>query len=692
MPDAQPPGRADERPAGSESAPATTTTQGSGYTAVVYVHGMGSQRRYEEVSNLVASLDAYAYADDDEDDVGRLSRIVHRSEPGREPDCEDVSYLLVERLRKVNGKPQSDTYRFYEVYWAPLTAGSVTVREVITWMFKRVANPVGVLLAPWRERARLRRAELYHLGLDQPAPAQGEAGVADVQELLKIYDRFQEPGARRRFPDGSFRGFLELVRGSGGTDKLVALAKQWRSASVLREVGVLLYLLTLALVFVMAFVVLFLAVAFVIELLHKAGLPVVAGADDQVKLPGRFRNPGTVVAGVAILAGVIGITRFLSDYLGDVLLWATYQETDEKYRKRKEILESTMRVLQHVLRDGACGRVIVVAHSLGATIAHDALLKLRHYNEARMHEPTSPLDFDKLDLLITFGSPIDKIHYFFESQKGGTYVYDRMVETVRGDLGTEPFAKNRKPRVHWINFWDRADIIGGSLHTPNSPVVAEYGVVVDNVEMASYWFPAPGASHGGYLGHRGVVRAIFEATFDRKYSFENAPLRPGAGYDYRSQFLGPGTAWRSRWWFHVPALCLPWLVVATALSFWLNGPAALRVLALAASLAIAMPLLGWWRLGAVLGHREPVAGPQPPRVAVLPRLLLWLALGVAVGVGRNWWDFLKWSDDVTLAAALGVLVLLLLEPLVAVVVGRRRAGRARRQLRASTTSAGAAGP
>ena len=35
------------------------------YTAVIYVHGMGSQRRNEEVSNLIDQLDNFSYKAND---------------------------------------------------------------------------------------------------------------------------------------------------------------------------------------------------------------------------------------------------------------------------------------------------------------------------------------------------------------------------------------------------------------------------------------------------------------------------------------------------------------------------------------------------------------------------------------------------------------------------------------------------
>ena len=129
--------------------------------------------------------------------------------------------------------------------------------------------------------------------------------------------------------------------------------------------------------------------------------------------------------------------------------------------------------MTHVLEDEACGRVIVVAHSLGTAVAMDTLLRLGRYNRARDRENPmeGPLPLEKLRCFVTMGSPIDKIHYFFESYRSSYHRYVRVVEALRGDISTAPFAKNRKPHIHWINVWDRGDAISGEVlkHLPGKP-------------------------------------------------------------------------------------------------------------------------------------------------------------------------------------------------------------------------------
>jgi pimeloyl-ACP methyl ester carboxylesterase len=226
----------------------------------------------------------------------------------------------------------------------------------------------------------------------------------------------------------------------------------------------------------------------------------------------------TVVAIAASLAGLVGIGRFLTDYLGDVEAWATYEETDIKHMARNKVLDQSLELLTHVLGDPACERVTVIAHSLGTSVAHDALLALTRRNRAfKPEDPIAgPVPMNKIEHFVTMGSPIDKIEYFFESYSSPSHRYKRVVEALRGDIGAPPFTRNRHPYIHWINFWDQGDAISGALHSPASAV--DFNQRVDNVHVANFGFRS-GASHGGYFNNRTVIDALFRIIYRRDGSF-----------------------------------------------------------------------------------------------------------------------------------------------------------------------------
>jgi hypothetical protein len=278
---------------------------------------------------------------------------------------------------------------------------------------------------------------------------------------------------------------------------------------------------------------------------------------------------GAVAIGVGLLS-LFGITRFLTEYLGDVEAWATYKETDLKHVARNKVLDQSLQILTHVLSDPKCKRVTIVAHSLGTSVAHDALLALSRRNMAHRPNPdpiAHPVPLLKIEHFVTMGSPIDKIEYFFESYSSTSHRYKRVVESLRGDIGTPPFSRNKKPFIHWINFWDRGDVISGALHSPASAVSFHHRV--DNVHVASFWFPEPGPSHAGYFTHRTVIDTLFNVIYRRAWSFRTLKQpAPKQSYDYDSVYLGPGEPAGIQSICIVAALLLP-LFVLLGLADWL---------------------------------------------------------------------------------------------------------------------------
>ncbi|MGE3525012.1 MAG: hypothetical protein AB7I33_03735, partial [Gemmatimonadales bacterium] len=105
------------------------------YTAVVYLHGMGSQRRYEELSRLLDSLERHARTH--EATAGRLDLFEVRLEPPRGGLEREVGFVEVLRQRRAAGdRLDQELFRFYEAYWAPLAADGATAREVLGWLLR----------------------------------------------------------------------------------------------------------------------------------------------------------------------------------------------------------------------------------------------------------------------------------------------------------------------------------------------------------------------------------------------------------------------------------------------------------------------------------------------------------------------------------------------------------------------------
>jgi hypothetical protein len=566
------------------------------YTAVIYVHGIGNQRRYEETSRLVDRLDQYLQREHQRgNSIGMLAKIEPRVEPLRpDPDKGIIAYIrtIFATGPKFQG---ARAVRFYEIYWAPIMAQTGSATRVIRWLFRQPLRPWSTLRAPWRERQRLRRAVL--VGMSERGQAR-PPGVEeqDYRRLMKAYNDFEGPAALRNHPEGSFEAFLDFVaeqaKGRPETARRrQTLARAWRAAYVREELRNAFALATMALA------LLLLAGAAVAGALQA--LQAVFGYAPLAELFRRADAPlkadwKTALTVVTSLAGLLGLGKLLTDYLGDVEAWATYEETDVKHEARQRVLDTSLEVLTHVLGDPACERVAIVAHSLGTSVAHDALLALTRRNRAfRPENPMAgPVPLGKIEHFVTMGSPIDKIEYFFESYASEFHRYKRVVEALRGDIGSPPFTDNRKPHVHWINFWDEGDVISGALHSPASG--AEFSHHVDNYHIASLRFPDPGASHAGYFDNRTVIRTIFEAIYQRAGSFELL-TQPGPNepYDYDSVYLGSGEPRGGRRVYPLLFAAVPWLALAGLIG-WLLGARlfALGAWALAVA-AVAVVLIGY---------------------------------------------------------------------------------------------------
>lgn len=546
----------------------------AGYTAVVYVHGMGSQRRFEETSRLIDSIDGYLANSHHGDgkSLGLLTKIKPRIEPARDGTPETFTYIrTIFRSAPGESWAASKTVRFYEVYWAAVMAGHRSPWGVLQWMLSQVTRPWTTLRSPWRERQRLRRAALMAL-LDVPARHPKGVEERDFKTLTLLHDAFERPDALRDYPQGNTDDFLDFIakkspRRPETVKRLQSLARAWfsyyRAIELKNAFTLTSLLLTLLLLGCVAVLLSFLLLQRFTDFASGFDFP---GLD-------MLRPPtwGAALAMAASILSFLGLSKFLSDFMGDVEAWATYEETDEKHERRKKVIEKGVKSLTHVLGDPACERVAIVAHSLGTTIAHDTLLTIARLNRARNPQDPfrGPTPIGKIEHFITLGSPIDKIEYFFESYRSKSHRYRRVVEALRGDIGDAPFSRNRKPYIHWVNFWDDGDPVSGALHSPAS--ATNFLPRIDNVHVGSLPFPKPAASHSAYFDNPDVVSELFGMIYHRQRSFQALPPRPGQDRDWRSVYLGPAVdpPGGRRFWLGL-AKVLPWAALAGLIFLFLH--------------------------------------------------------------------------------------------------------------------------
>jgi hypothetical protein len=501
------------------------------YTAMVYFHGIGQQKRYEEVSRLVDGLDRYEREHNVKSGLVLNKESSIQFEPTH-PDLEEslgrstVGYIPVVRHDK--------EYRFYEAYYADLFAGGLRPTEVLFWLLKLSFRPVRILFTRWRELPGLRRAILLGDWARRRKNASSDEEKLsldrEVEQLLDVYDDFVQSHQPAPFSKGSFwqdcisslkRFFIEgsygqfskhLPKFSKKHARKNSNPEQFKSHA--RHWGIQFLKVQLKII------------QLVLTTLLTLGLGLLGIGTFIAHIPDQplWEN---ILEGVIILFVVWGLSVFLRNYAGDLYFWTSYEETSEKYRKREAVMHRCGGYLKHILLDPNCERIVLVSHSMGTTVAHATLLRLgRAEPKSKSNQGSQALALERIQHFVTLASVIDKVYYLFETVMSKSHTYDRVIDTTtRGDLGTHPFAgtKNSQiPRIHWINFWDRADVASSALYTPADYEFKPY-YVVDNYEVAGSCFPDPSSAHLDYFKNKTVLEEIFKVFFQNEYSFVHLP-------------------------------------------------------------------------------------------------------------------------------------------------------------------------
>ena len=151
----------------------SVTPPASEYTAVVYFHGIGQQRHYEEMCRLVQRLDEFVSSrsgsgtnDPDFHEIRLDTR--PRSEPYGGSESEVAADIVYLTTRVSGGGRASQQVRFFEAFWAPETAEAPGAMEVVAWLARQLGTPLRLLLSPWRSYERLRRGDLVALCRERP--------------------------------------------------------------------------------------------------------------------------------------------------------------------------------------------------------------------------------------------------------------------------------------------------------------------------------------------------------------------------------------------------------------------------------------------------------------------------------------------------------------------------------------------
>lgn len=600
-------GKAKPEPAPVPTGPDPTPSR-PGHTSIVYFHGMGTPRRYEELSRVLDSLDRYAESlDGERDTTGRLRGQEVRWEPSRVDGGAIVAFLEFLRMIWIPGRTPEDrlrpqpvgTFRLYESYWSPAAAGGMSAHQVGLWILLRVFTPFAVWRRRWRAHQRFKLSFLNRMAYDrnqQPMP------VARYQRLASLYRSFESMDARRCYPKGSTKDFRDHIAdgtGVGGKERedLLALAKRWQDEVNASQLQVLLIGLT-------ALAATFGIISICVGLVYRA-LAVIGSSPGPERLEDMaLRFPpwmALICLAMAVPVFVYG-RRFFRNFLADVVFWTTTFEKDVRYQKRRDILHNCEATLRHVMCDPGCDRVVIVGHSLGTAIAYETLLNLGRRVTADREggiacDATLDADMRKISHVITFGSPIDRIAYFFNLAYSRYHRFNRVRDDLLGHTGDLPFEDDRTRRIQWINVRDPADPIASRLFAPRGRIPNREEIL--EIEVSSSHVPNPAGAHVGYFDAALSAKLLFDACILNRPQAQAQQDRTAG-----SRSFAKG-ARRAAWG---AAFVQSWLLGLGGMAFWCGWPL-IATLTQTVFCVVFVGLLALIWLGKAFDAREPLVLP-----------------------------------------------------------------------------------
>jgi hypothetical protein len=284
-------------------------------TAVLVVHGMGNQRPLETLRGIVKAIWTTDHGLGGADPKHWVH--IKRVESRRERSDADLPVITTSGMT-ITGR-QID---FHEFYWAHVMA-ETRLAAVLIWLFEFVRKGA----APMRRDIRL----FWFLAVPYLI-----ATVVAVAVLLGEVARW--------------------LLGGDPVDLGVALIVPWVLALVF-------VFIAMGIRGVLVLVFLF-AIDFAISQTSNPGA--------EWTLLGRLGHDASTIAAIAIVAIFAAIgTVFLTSVFGDAARY--YRNSPANIRARREIRGTGRDMLDALNRDQRYDRVIIVAHSLGSTIAYDIL-------------------------------------------------------------------------------------------------------------------------------------------------------------------------------------------------------------------------------------------------------------------------------------------------------------------------------
>jgi len=343
----------------------------------------------------------------------------------------------------------------YEGYWAPLAEGKVNIMDVMSFLLRGGVHGLANArkeFSRWLFGGFVNFGRRPRTGLLLTSAALVVLGliVANFLVTVAFADRIWEsaknrtPASGKLFEDDTFFGLTSLVGYwlvyTAMLGVLCALTHRFRLRTM-----------TIPLNLLLAGWVLYTALSFLL-----VPALVVAGQIEFSWITKEFFKNYVVFIWIGLLAVTYALRKVMLQYSGAV---AAYISTDtaDRLKIRGEIRDAIRGMARAIYASKEYEAVVWVGHSLGSVMAYDALNALIMDDELTGGQMQV---VKRTQMLITIGSPLDKIAFFFDAQ------------SARATQTREALAASFQPlicdyerfrSIPWVNIWSPADMISGAL-------------------------------------------------------------------------------------------------------------------------------------------------------------------------------------------------------------------------------------
>jgi hypothetical protein len=454
--------------------------------AVFAAHGMGQQIPFQTMDDIACGLLKAANAPGSTE---IRTRTVKLKSPSGNPEKDLNTQRIELEIDDAQGNPVE--VHVYEGYWASLTEGRVTARDVVFFLLGAAWNGIrkgekpfqrwlfGRMKEPAKSPHTLRHLITVLLVFLSLLLFNVVIGAVALGRYLKVAPAGQTP-----WPSEPLLAAMTTVIAWFCVAALIygalLLISIWRKPKPpespgqnKRWVGFNNFLWRLF------FVLLFLTIAAGVVVL------VLIGWDRISPLPA-WKCEWPMVCSrwwpfiwVLLFAISWGVRLFLIQFIGDVAAYVTPHKLDRFYEMRAQIRQWVLNIAQAIYSEPSYERIGIIGHSLGSVVVYDVLnrLMLDDYLNGGTLDVVG-----RTRVLVTFGSPLDKAAYLFGLQ--GHQTTDTR-EALAASL--QPLICDYKlfrTRLRWINVYSPHDIFAGSLDFYDDVDNPDYkpGMEVDNQE------------------------------------------------------------------------------------------------------------------------------------------------------------------------------------------------------------------